>query len=199
MGFLLMDDDTMIHPWTWIRSCHSVYCSEDDECQTIYGERGADGYVQDYATRMDGRCRLGFKYLERGLQPVCFNLNNVLIMDGHNIVFTGHIPKLFAKPILTYGLPRSATAPLFVFAGGNAFVAHWTSNVRAQKEKSYKKPLLKSLLPLRGLKIAYRYGEIWLSLWGPTSSAIARTDTVPHQHTPHSLNCCDVALYLCPQ
>lgn len=104
-GFIMIDDETVIHAGLeWVplalRNLRLIDVSQ------YLSELKMDQYKQDYLST-NGKYDLAWieKYLEnwKGYnQDVCFDLN-VLIIDGHNIVFAREIPELF-RYLKTHGI-----------------------------------------------------------------------------------------------
>lgn len=96
-GFLLIDDDTVIHAGIeWVPL--ALRNKKLIDVKNYVGKVVIDNYVKDY-TATDGRYSNAWleQYLAnwRGYtQEVCFDLN-VLILDSKNILFGKHLPELF--------------------------------------------------------------------------------------------------------
>ena len=96
-GFLLIDDDTVIHAGIeWVPL--ALRNKKLIDVKKYVGKVVIDNYIKDY-TATDGRYSNAWleQYLAnwRGYtQEVCFDLN-VLILDSKNILFGKHLPELF--------------------------------------------------------------------------------------------------------
>jgi N-dimethylarginine dimethylaminohydrolase len=96
-GFLLIDDDTVIHAGIdWVPLC--LRNKKLIDVKNFVGTVITDNYINDY-TATDGKYSNAWleKYLAnwRGYtQEICFDLN-VLILDSKNILFGKHLPELF--------------------------------------------------------------------------------------------------------
>lgn len=104
-GFLLIDDDTVIHAGIeWVPTC--LRNKKLIDVKNFVGKVVIDNYIKDY-TATDGKYSNAWleKYLAnwRGYtQEICFDLN-VLILDSKNILFGKHLPELF-KFLKTYNI-----------------------------------------------------------------------------------------------
>ncbi len=96
-GFLLIDDDTVIHAGIeWVPLC--LRNKKLIDVKNFVGTVITNNYINDY-TATDGKYSNAWleKYLAnwRGYtQEICFDLN-VLILDSKNILFGKYLPELF--------------------------------------------------------------------------------------------------------